>query len=237
MITEQTTVGEVAGSIPGSIPLFQEYQIDFCCGGGRTVSEVCREKGISFDQFLKRVTEAGESQRDSRLSEDWTAAPLSELIAHIVGRHHAYLNSELPRLAAMLAKVVGVHGSRHPESLLPLQTIYGKMKDELEQHMWKEENILFPMIEQMEAAKVEGKIVEAIPVRGPIQVMEMEHESAGHALREIRRLTSDFQAPQDGCATYRALFEGLKAFEADMHQHIHLENNILFPRAAKLQSE
>ena len=136
----------------------------------------------------------------------------------------------------MLAKVIAVHGDRHPDSLRPLSPIYRGLKNELEEHMWKEENVLFPLIRQMEQAKIAGRTMPRMPVSGPIQMMEMEHESAGNALRQLRRITSDFQPPEDACNTYRALLDGLKTLESDLHEHIHLENNILFPKAVEWQN-
>ncbi len=233
-ITDNTTVGEVAGSVPASVRVFQQFGIDFCCGGGKTLAEACSDKGVPLDQLLAGVTSAQQSPATSA-TKDWSSAKLENLIDHILAKHHAFLRAEFPRLGAMLAKVIEVHGQKHPESLLPLGRLYSGLRKELEEHMWKEENILFPLIRQLEQAeKTPGAMRPGMPVGGPIDVMQMEHESAGEALRKMREVSSGFQAPADGCATYRALFDGFREFEADLHEHIHLENNILFPRALEL---
>lgn len=233
-ITENTTVGELASSIPASIRVLQQYAIDFCCGGGKTLAKACQDKGIPVEGVLAGIENAQRGPNPSQ-ERDWESATLTQLIDHILDKHHAFLKIELPRLSAMLAKVIEVHGANHPESLRPLGRLYAGLRQELEQHMAKEENILFPLIKQLEQAHASGLgRIPAMPVDGPISVMEMEHESAGEALRQMRQVTSDYQVPADGCTTYRALLGGLKEMEADLHQHIHLENNILFPRALKL---
>jgi len=232
-ITEKTTVGEVATNVPASIPVFQKYGIDFCCGGAKTLGEACRDRGVTATGVLDEVKQA--QQKPEHLqAADWTSESLGSLIDHILEKHHGYLWKDLPRLAAMLDKVIEVHGPKHSDSLRPLEKLYTGLRQELEQHMAKEENILFPLIRQMEEAHTGRGRMPEFPVGGPIQVMEMEHEAAGNALAQMRQVTSGYQAPEDACATYRGLLEGLKSLEADLHEHIHLENNILFPRTLEL---
>ena len=235
-ISGETTVSELARAIPAATRVFEQHGIDFCCGGGKTLDEISRAKGIALDAFLREL-EAAERGRSSGPDRDWNSVTAGELIDHILDKHHAYLRAELPRLETMLTKVIAVHGERHPESLRPLAPIYRGLKTELEQHMWKEEGILFPLIKQMEQARANGELPPRLPVGGPIQVMEMEHEAAGSALRQLRQITSDYRPPEDACNTYRALLDGLKTMESDLHQHIHLENNILFPKALELQAD
>ncbi len=143
----------------------------------------------------------------------------------------------MPRLAQMLAKVIEKHGEKHPESLPALDETYTGLRKELTDHMWKEENVLFPLVKELERAQSSGSGAgpQRMPVSTPIMVMEQEHEAAAAALREMRRLTGDYTPQEDACNTYRALLDGLQKFEADTHQHIHLENNILFPKAIELQ--
>jgi regulator of cell morphogenesis and NO signaling len=235
-ITESTTVGEVARSHPASIPLLEKHGIDFCCGGNRPIGEAIREKGIAFSEFLHTVEKGQHSLAHSQ-SPDWAEAKLGHLIDHIVSRHHTYLRSELPHLAQMMAKVTEAHGVRHGDSLLPLAKLYGVFRGELEDHMWKEENMLFPIIWRLGEEHLSTReIPRRVSVSDLIRVMEFEHRSAGNAIEEMRRLTNAYETPADGCTTYRALMEGLKALESDLHQHIHLENNILFPRAIELES-
>lgn len=236
-ITQETSVREVAASVPASVRLFEQYGIDYCCGGSKPLGEACQEKGISLEQFLAALQAAGPTAEAPR-TRNWDSASLAELIAHILEKHHNYLRTELPRLTQLLSKVVEVHGGRQGESLHPLQDVYSGLRKELEQHMRKEENILFPFIQQIERAQVGAERLgpRGMSVQNPIGMMEQEHESAGNALRALRRLTADYTVPADGCPTYRALFDGLRALEADLHEHIHLENNILFPKAVQLES-
>jgi regulator of cell morphogenesis and NO signaling len=172
------------------------------------------------------------------IASDWNTAPLAELIGHILAAHHDYLKRELPALDERLRKVVSVHGEREPEMLPRLLAIFTALRAELEQHLRKEEAILFPAMARYEAAVMAKAGAPFLPFgsfANPIRMMLQEHESAGEALRAMRELTADYALPAHACATYRALFEGLQALETDLHLHIHLENNILFPRAMKLE--
>ena len=234
-ITDEITVSEVARSFPASIPVFQEYGIDFCCGGAKRLGEACRDKGVSVGAFLAAVEKAQQSLAPSKAG-DWSGTTVTELIDHILSKHHSYLWAELPRLSEMLAKVIAVHGNRHSESLHALDKIYARLKRELEDHMWKEENVLFPLIKRMDQARNGGEGRAPGPSASDIiQVMEFEHASAGNALKQMRQVTADYEAPHDACNTYRALFAGFEVLESDLHEHIHLENNILFPRTLELE--
>jgi regulator of cell morphogenesis and NO signaling len=235
-MTTQQTVGEIAAGTPSAVRVFEKYGIDYCCGGKRPLEDACRQRGVSAESVLAEVKSAA----TRTTARDWTSAPLAELIAHIVGTHHEYLRSEMPRLRRRLAKVIEVHGGKHPETLHPLGAVYAGLEEELDGHMRKEEMVLFPAIEQMEAAKVAGTAPFPLPfgtVNNPIRMMVYEHDNAGNALEEMRRVTGGYTLPEGACPTFRALYEGLRELEADLHQHIHLENNILFPRAIRLESE
>jgi regulator of cell morphogenesis and NO signaling len=236
-LIEQKTVGEIASENPATVRVFEKYQIDFCCGGKMPIEEACRQRGIDADGLMAELEKV--SSEEPKESKDWASASLDELIAHILNTHHAYLREELPRLTRMAAKVAEAHGERHGRSLVPLQSIVLELRNELESHMWKEEMVLFPLIRNLEAAKEAG--TKAPPahcgsVNNPIRVMEHEHDAAGQALEEMRRLTDNYTLPQDACNTYKAFFYEMQEFEKDMHRHIHLENNILFPRASKLEA-
>lgn len=235
-IGNETLVSAIVRSYPASVRVFQEYGIDFCCGGSKPLSEACREKDVSIDRLLADVEKARRPPEGAG-TRDWNAGPLSELIDHILDTHHAYLRTELPRLARMLAQVIEKHGEKHSESLPALDETYTGLKKELTDHMWKEENVLFPLVKELERTQSSGSGAgpQRMPVSAPIMVMEQEHEAAAAAMREMRRLTGDYTPPEDACNTYRALLDGLQRFEADTHQHIHLENNILFPKAIELQ--
>ena len=171
------------------------------------------------------------------LTKDWQTSSQAELIAHIVQKHHVFTREELERLDALLAKVCGVHGQNHPE-LFHIQDQFGKLRGELEPHMLKEERVLFPYIVQMEEAAVANQPLPSPPfgtVRNPVRVMMAEHDAAGYILGRMREASSDYAVPADGCISYKTLYSALAALEVDLHQHIHLENNILFPRAAELE--
>jgi regulator of cell morphogenesis and NO signaling len=171
-------------------------------------------------------------------AKDWNTTPLRELIRHIVSTHHEYLDLELPRLGQRLQKVVQAHGEKDPAALHELETVFEGLWRELNLHMGKEEMMLFPAIERYEAAMQSGLPLPPAPfgsIANPIGVMEAEHDIAGAALARIRELTANFEAPAYACSTYHAMLDGLKALEADLHTHIHLENNILFPRVIALE--
>ena len=218
-ISTETTVGELAAEHPLATRIFGRHGIDYCCGGGRPLEDVCQEKGLDTEAVLEEIRKELETPDASE--ERWTQAPLGELIDHILVTYHRPLDEELPRLEAMARKVLDVHGEKDPERLAELLSVYLGLKAELEQHMMKEEQILFPMIKQGHGAMA----------LGPISVMRHEHDSAGAALRRLRELTDDYEPRPDACNTWRALWHGLGALEKALHQHIHLENNILFPRA------
>lgn len=236
MINPQTSyplVGELVAEKPGRSRVFEKLGIDYCCGGKRPLDVACAEKGLDPEtllQALKAFDAASSAGGDGR---DWRTAPLSELADHIVATHHAYLREELPRLSALVNKVAGAHGEHRPE-LLQVREIFAALKAEMEQHMMKEEQILFPMCKVLETAN-------AVPsfhcgsVQNPIRVMEHEHDSAGNALHRMNAMTHGYTPPQEACNSYRAMLEGLERLEADMHQHVHKENNILFPRAIALE--
>jgi regulator of cell morphogenesis and NO signaling len=217
-LIEEKTVGEIAAERTGSARVFEKYGIDYCCGGKLPLTEACSKKGVAAEQVMAEIEAAGATRETER---DWQTVELDELIDHILTTHHAYLKAELPRLALMVEKVRRVHGAHHGDSLVPLSETFEGLKAELESHMMKEEMILFPMIR----AGRRG-------VSNPIAVMEHEHDSAGRALERMRAVTGDYTLPEGACGTYRATFEGLRELEADLHRHIHLENNILFVRAA-----
>ena len=215
------TVGEIAAENPSSVRVFEKYEIDYCCGGKIPLADACQAKGIPASAVeLELAQAAAGPSADER---DWNVAPLDSLIDHILSTHHAYLKRELPRLGSLLAKVLAAHGALHGDSLIPLGHTFDAMRDELVSHMAKEEMILFPAIRN-----------GFRQVSQPIRVMEHEHDSAGRALAAMRKLTGDYTLPPEACNTYRALFNGLAELESDLHTHIHLENNILFPRALQV---
>jgi len=235
-ITPDTRVADVATAHPATIKIFQNQGIDFCCGGKRPLAEVCEEKGMSFGELRSALEGAG-AEAPSLPAAD---APLTEIVRFVVDHFHADLRQELPRLGEMMAKVLNVHGARHPEVLPELGATFRALREELEMHIVKEERILFPYVERLEAMAVQGSPFSGSPfgsIDAPIGAMEHEHDDAGHALARMRELTGGYVPPEDACNTFRGLYHGLEEFEATLHQHIHLENNVLFPRAARLERE
>ncbi|HEX2521676.1 MAG TPA: iron-sulfur cluster repair di-iron protein [Terriglobia bacterium] len=232
------TVREVAVELPEATRVFEKLGIDYCCGGGKPLQEACLAAGVPTEKVVALLEETANRAANSIKARDWNSAPLADLVAYIVTKHHGFTREELVRLSELLEKVCSVHGENHPE-LRRLHTIFQELKNELTGHMSKEEQILFPYIENL-AAAVERR--EPVPtplfgtVRNPIRMMIQEHDDAGQALRGLREASSNYQVPADGCVTFRTLYQALEEFEKDLHQHIHLENNILFPRAADLEA-
>jgi len=227
-ITESTAIGDIAAAIPSSVRVFQRQGIDFCCGGKRTLATVCTERGLSFAETVTAIEASASTAADSR---DWSKEPLGALIDHIVATYHDPLREELPRLQRMAEKVAEVHGTK-AAYLGQVADIVDALSADLLTHMRKEEAILFPAIRAIE----KGHACDAAWVVAPISVMERDHEQAGALLSDLHRLTGGYGSPAWGCATLRALYQGLEEFERSMHVHVHLENNVLFPRALQLEA-
>ena len=231
LITPDTTVAEIATAVPATIAVFQRHQIDFCCGGRVPLAEACAARGLDPDVVLGDLRT---STTPAAAEPNWSDVSLTALVRHIQQRFHEPLRVELPRLEAMLAKVVSRHGTHLPEVLLPLQHTFADLETELLAHMQKEDRVLFPMIEALEAGRPLPGPDAPDAMLPPIAVMEAEHDAAGTALHRMRTLTGGYAPPEWACPTFRGLYYGLSQLEADMHVHVHLENNILFPRAAWL---
>ncbi len=222
------TVGELVTRRPSRARVFERFGIDYCCGGKRPLGEACRQHGVELSVLLEALKEA-EADASPETQKDWSQESMSALADHILATHHAYLHEELPRLTELTNKVAEVHYERHPE-LRRVRDVFQGLRNELEQHMGKEEQILFPIIKQLDAGQA-GAASHCGTVENPIRVMENEHDNAGKALATLRELTAGFVPPDDACETYRVMLDSLAQLEADLHLHIHKENNILFPRA------
>ena len=234
-MTATVTLAELAANSLSAIRILERHGLDYCCGGKQPFEEACRSKGLDAEEIRREIDEAA---RTSAADRDWQTAPLQELVTHIVDTHHAYLKLDLPVLQARIEKVVAVHGARDPQRLPRLAVVFAALRAELEMHLHKEESILFPFIAQYGRAELQNRPLPRVPfgsIANPIAVMEREHDGAGDALGEIRELTANYNPPSYACATVRALYDGLQALEQDLHIHIHLENNILFPRAIALE--
>jgi regulator of cell morphogenesis and NO signaling len=229
------TVREVALELPQATRVFEKLKIDYCCGGDKPVGEACASAGVEVASLERMLEELGQDPGNGSL--DFAKATLSELIGHILDKHHVYTKSEMARLETLIDKVIGAHGENHSE-LRSLGGLFQQLCADLKPHMFKEEQILFPYILEMERASLQNRPAPFAPfgtVNNPIRMMMTEHETVGDLLRELRALSSNYAVPADGCISYQTLYQALEAFEQDLHQHIHLENNILFPRAIELE--
>jgi len=232
------TVREFAIENPSASRVFEKLKIDYCCGGNQPLSQACGEKGLDPNEVLELLEQAGEAKPGSE-SSNAQSLPLASLVNLIVEKHHVFTRTELERLTALLEKVCSVHGENHPE-LLDIRSQFQTLRAELEPHMLKEERILFPYITRLETAMAENQPLPFAPfgnVQNPIAVMMKEHDAAGEILKAIRELSKDFATPENGCVSYQTLYKALEELEADLHQHIHLENNILFPGSLELEQK
>jgi regulator of cell morphogenesis and NO signaling len=233
-ITE--TVGLHAAAYPSSKRVFEKLGIDYCCGGKISIQDACDKTGVNIDD-LAELLRMAEHLSSETAEPDFPGMSLAALADHIVRKHHVFTRDENERITALLEKVCGVHGQNHPE-LHEVRVIFGMLRLELENHMLKEERMLFPYIALMESSLDFGLTLPPAPfgtTRNPVSVMLSEHDAAAEQLLEIRRLTDDFDTPADACVTYRTLYEALEGLDKDLHQHIHLENNILFPKAIEME--
>lgn len=227
-----TTVREVVVEDYRTAAVFQKYGLDFCCGGGATIERACQKKNIDAGHLLKELDAVmTASGSDQPHIASWDADFLAD---YIVQNHHRYIRSVLPSILEHAAKVARVHGGARSE-LLKIAELFGLVAADLEAHMAREEAVLFPYIKSLARAEHRENLSPFGAVRNPIRMMEAEHENAGEQMREIRMLSNDYIPPADACMTYRVLFSELEEFERDLHRHVHLENNILFPKAIAME--
>jgi regulator of cell morphogenesis and NO signaling len=236
-VSTARTVRELALEIPEATRIFERVGIDYCCGGNRPLEEACTAANLSVEQVLGSLQFAEQEARAKPMGRNWQAEPLRDLVAHINGTHHKYSREEIARLGPLFNKLISVHGKNHPE-LQHIQAVFKRLAQELAMHMMKEEAVLFPYIVRMEEALIQSEPVLPPPfgsVQNPVSMMMHEHESAGNALEAMRQASAGYTPPGDACITYQTLYKALGDFEKDLHQHIHLENNILFPRAIEME--
>lgn len=235
---ETKTVRDLAVEVPGATRVFEKLGIDYCCGGNRSLTDACATAGITFEEVMKSL-EAETASLQQSAEPDFQKSTLEKLVSHIVTKHHEFTRLEIARLDALLEKVFGVHGENHPE-LFKIHPLFRELGAELETHMGKEELMLFPYIVRMETAANQKVPLSPPPfgtVANPVRMMMFEHDRAGELLKELRALSSNYVPPPDGCISYQTLYRALNEFEQDLHQHIHLENNILFPRAVEMETD
>ena len=236
MIGSQSTLRSIALEQPATIRVFERFHLDYCCGGNRTLEAACAEKGIAVEEVLAGL-EA--EMAGTALRTDLAQASLAGLIRHIVQTHHEYIRAELPRLSAMVERVAAKHGPLHPEASL-LQRDLARLGDELLFHLNKEERILFPYIEGLERSREENAAPPSScfgSVESPIRQMVNEHEGAAALLVEMSACSNGFTPWAGACPTTAGLYHGLAEFERDLHRHVHVENNLLFPRAIAIETE
>lgn len=236
-VSTAKTVRELALEIPEATRIFEKIGIDYCCGGNKSLDEACAASNASVDEVLDSLELAEQAARTKQKDRNWQAEPLAELVGHINGTHHKYTREEIARLGPLFDKVISVHGKNHPE-LQHVRAAFRGLAQELMTHMMKEEAVLSPYIVRMEEAVIQKEPVLPPPfgsVQNPVGMMMHEHDSAGKALRAMRQTSAGYTPPGDACISYQTLYKALADFEKDLHQHIHLENNILFPRAIEME--
>jgi regulator of cell morphogenesis and NO signaling len=229
-----TRIGDIVAGDFRTAGIFERFGIDFCCGGRRSLDEACRDAAVDRAEVVQALDALPAAAAGDDDASRW---PIDALLHHIVSVHHAYVRGALPLIGAYLAKLEHVHGARHPE-LTEVRAAFERVSIDLTQHMIKEEQVLFPYVAEL-AARDEhcGRAPSPFgTVENPIRMMEREHRDAAAELRTIRDLTAGYSAPADGCTTYAVCMAELARFETDLHRHVHLENNVLFPRAVRLEA-
>lgn len=231
------TIGEFVANDFRTAAIFNKYGIDFCCKGHKSIDEVCQTKGLDKNILLGEINSVTNNNEGDGIN--FKSCPLDLLIDYIEKTHHRYVEEKIPVLVQFLNKLSSVHGSKHPE-LFEIQKLFFESANDLTQHMKKEELILFPYIKRMVSAKNHDENLSEPPfgsVQNPIQMMKHEHDNEGERFRKISELSNNYTPPQDACNTYKVTFAMLNEFEQDLHKHIHLENNILFPSAENLETK
>lgn len=228
------SLAQIVNSNHRAASVFEKFHLDFCCKGKRTLQQACTESDLVIDNVVAEL-EMLEGSHNNSETIDFAKMTLTQLSEYIVLTHHSYVKNEMPAILGYLEKVTSKHSDRHPE-LKKIFQLFAAVKEELEHHMQKEELVLFPRIKDIEQQLAEGKeiVINSTYLLSPISMMEQEHDHAGSMLAEIRELTNNYQPPADACTTYKLSFASLQAFELDLHQHVHLENNVLFPKALKM---
>jgi regulator of cell morphogenesis and NO signaling len=233
------TIREIALEMPVTTRIFEEFKIDYCCGGRKPFAEACANAGIEPKMVLEKIERVLESFGNSHEFDYLEVKTASELIDYILEKHHVFTKKEIVRLTDLMEKVFRRHGQQHAE-LFELKETFQLLCDDLIEHMRKEEMVLFPFVKTLEVS-IAGNLAVAPPhfrtVRNPVRVMMQEHDTAGDLLRKMREISSDYLLPEGACPSFTGLYFGLQDLEKDLHQHIHLENNILFHRAVELEQK
>ncbi|QSO52748.1 iron-sulfur cluster repair di-iron protein [Alicyclobacillus curvatus] len=232
MFGTNSKLGDIVTTYPEAGTIFKGYKVDYCCKGDRTVAEAVQGTDIHIEQLLKELNAGYETARaDAASTTDWTDESFDKLISHVVNTHHAYLQKTLPILGELTTKILRVHGKNHLDTLSPLHRTFHTFKMDIEQHMIKEETDIFPLIIEYQET---GDVDILRKVLTHIEVLEQEHTESGDLLKQMRVVTNDYYVPDDACGTYSYTFQKLAELEEDMFRHVHLENNIMFPRLERL---
>lgn len=235
-LNDKRTVAEVVTENINTAHVFRKYGIDFCCGGGVEVRRAAEKAGVNYEELVRELLLTVSSNTNSNNYNNWE---LDYLADYIVNVHHSYIEESIPLIVQYASRVVQVHGSAYPE-LIQIQRLFSEVAAELGGHCKKEEMILFPFVKKMQGVKKEGNHMERPAfdtVHNPIRMMEADHEEAGANFRKISALSNSYTPPEGVCNTFKAFYAKLEEFEQDLHQHVHLENNILFPRSISLEKE
>lgn len=235
---ERRTIGEIVSDDYRTAQVFKKYGLDFCCGGKRSVGEACERKGVDMDALMADIDNLSKSEgEDGHNYSEWSPA---FLVDYIINNHHHFVRHKLPEIKDYATKVAKVHGKTYPVLNEMLGTLL-VLKDEMLSHLEAEERILFPYIKKLVRAKEEGKSAERELQFGTaaqaIDMMEAEHDEAGKLMAQLEEMGNGFNPPEDACTTFRVYFQNLEGFRDDLHKHVHLENNILFPKALELERQ
>ncbi|HAF59605.1 MAG: iron-sulfur cluster repair di-iron protein [Anaerovoracaceae bacterium] len=225
-------IGDIVVAFPKAADILKEYKIDFCCGGNRPLAEAIKEQGLDEKEVLGKINDLYEKYHEEQRDKNWGEASITELVDQIVNKHHAYLWSELPKISELTTLILRVHGPSHPE-LAKVHKLFHILKMDLESHLTKEEAVQYPAINDYAKSNLESDLNIAL---GVIEELEQEHDAAGDILKEMREVTGDYKIPSDVCDTFISTYNKLQELENDMFQHIHLENNILFPKLRSMRN-
>ncbi len=224
MITAFDTLSQIALQAPHSTQVLSRYKLDFCCGGGTSLAAACANRGLNPESVLEEIELAKRIDAEAPVQ-----GSMSDLIAHLIAKHHEYTRSAMQEIERFSVRVAAVHGAAHPE-VIALRDVFAEFKADMDLHLMKEERALFPYIQMLDGKDTEPEACFPT-VKAPVKMMKMEHETAGDDLRRMREITGDYALPAGACNTFRLLYEKLQELEADVHVHMHLENHVLFPRA------
>lgn len=234
-INFDTTLGNFVATYPKTRKVFEEFGLDYCCGGNKDIEIAAKEKNIDLNELISSLKSAIEEASEKDETKVWKNESLTDIINHIESKHHTFMWKELPRVDKLLDKVVQVHGAKHGNFLVSLSNIFKELKKDLEKHLKDEEDLLFPYVKELEASINAGQpYKDKERFKDIVESLCTEHDEAGEALSQIRNLTSNFVTPKDACTSFKSLYESLLAIEDDLHEHVHLENTVLFPRIKEL---